>query len=132
MITDLIASGNLLLAEFGPSNAPPDNPEWGKAAPTGLFVLLALAVACYFLFRSMNRQMRKVPEDFTTGATQEDTRDLLGEADSGLPVRENSDVSAQTPPRLGTPDALLANRRRARVDKALEAKAKARAKQHKD
>jgi hypothetical protein len=35
-----------------------------KAAPLGLFVLLLMGVACYFLFKSMSRHMRKVREDF--------------------------------------------------------------------
>jgi hypothetical protein len=35
-----------------------------EAGPLGLLVILVLAVACVFLFRSMNRQLRKVPESF--------------------------------------------------------------------
>jgi hypothetical protein len=35
-----------------------------KAAPLGLFVLVLLGVACYFLFKSMSRHLKRVREDF--------------------------------------------------------------------
>lgn len=132
MINELVASASLLLAEAGPSNAPEGNPEWGKAAPTGLFVLLAFVVVCFFLFRSMNRQIRKVPADFGTGARQEDTEDLLGEAERDLPVLDSVDLAAQTPPRLGTPDELYTQQRRARQQQVQEAKARAKARARRD
>lgn len=127
MINEIIASAGVLLAEAGPSNAPENNPEWGKAAPAGLFVLLAFVVVCFFLFRSMNRHIRRVPDDFSTGAMQEDTRDLIGEAKTGLPVLESVDLSTQSPPRLGTPTQLAADQKQQRAAKVREAKARAKA-----
>ena len=38
--------------------------EFGKAAPFGLFLILALLVATVFLIRSMNRRLRNLPESF--------------------------------------------------------------------
>ena len=38
--------------------------EAKKAGPIALLVILLLAVACYFLFRSMTRHLRKVREEF--------------------------------------------------------------------
>lgn len=38
--------------------------EGGKGSPIGLFVVLSLCVAVYFLWRSMNRHLRKVPPSF--------------------------------------------------------------------
>ena len=38
--------------------------ESKKAGPIGLVVILLLVVACYFLFRSMARHLRKVRQDF--------------------------------------------------------------------
>jgi hypothetical protein len=35
-----------------------------KAAPLGLFVLILLGVACYFLFKSMSRHLRHVRDEF--------------------------------------------------------------------
>jgi hypothetical protein len=41
-----------------------DGPEAAKAGPLGLLVILLLGVATYFLIRSMNRHLRKVPPSF--------------------------------------------------------------------
>jgi len=38
--------------------------EAAKSGPWGLAVVLVLCVACYFLFKSMSRHMRRVREDF--------------------------------------------------------------------
>jgi len=38
--------------------------EAKKAGPIALAVILVLVVACYFLFRSMTRHLRKVREEF--------------------------------------------------------------------
>ena len=39
-------------------------PEWGEAAPIGLLVIVLMCVAVYFLVKSMNRNLKKVPESF--------------------------------------------------------------------
>jgi hypothetical protein len=39
-------------------------PDFGKASPLGLLVVVLLLVATLFLLRSMNRQLRKVPKSF--------------------------------------------------------------------
>ena len=39
-----------------------------KAGPVGLGVILLLCIACYFLFKSMSKHMRKVRENFPTDA----------------------------------------------------------------
>jgi hypothetical protein len=36
----------------------------GKGSPIGLLVVLLLIVAVYFLYRSLNRHLRKVPAQF--------------------------------------------------------------------
>ena len=38
--------------------------ESKKSGPIGLAVILLLCIACYFLFKSMSRHMRKVREGF--------------------------------------------------------------------
>ncbi len=38
-----------------------------EAGPIGLVVILCLVVALILLVRSMNRQLRKVPRDFSRG-----------------------------------------------------------------
>ena len=37
----------------------------GKGSPIGLLVVLLLIVAVYFLYRSMNRHLGKVPREFS-------------------------------------------------------------------
>jgi hypothetical protein len=36
----------------------------GKGSPIGLFVVLVLCVAVYFLYRSMSKHLRRVPPSF--------------------------------------------------------------------
>ena len=38
--------------------------ESKKSGPIGLAVILVLCVACYFLFKSMSKHLRKVREEF--------------------------------------------------------------------
>ncbi|HTX96256.1 MAG TPA: hypothetical protein VME67_16160 [Mycobacterium sp.] len=48
-------------ADGAPRNTGPD---FGKASPVGLLIVVLLVIATLFLIRSMNRQLRKVPESF--------------------------------------------------------------------
>ena len=45
----------------GPQNTGPD---FGKASPVGLFVIVLLLLAVFALVWSMNRHLKKVPESF--------------------------------------------------------------------
>jgi len=47
----------------GPGSVLADS-DVGKGSPIGLLVVLLLIVAVYFLYRSMNRHLRKVPPQF--------------------------------------------------------------------
>jgi hypothetical protein len=38
--------------------------ECQKSGPLGLLVILLLCVACYFLFKSMSKHLKRVREDF--------------------------------------------------------------------
>ena len=51
--------------------------EWGKAAPVALLMIVLLGVALYLLIKSMNRQLKKVPESFDPPAdvTEQITQD---------------------------------------------------------
>ncbi|MBM9468590.1 hypothetical protein [Nakamurella leprariae] len=55
---------SLLAQPGGPDWDSPKGPEWGKAAPIGLLIILLLGIALYLLIRSMNKQLRKVPKEF--------------------------------------------------------------------
>ncbi len=55
--------GAILLA--APTDIPAGKgPEWGKAAPIGLLIILLLGIAVFFLIKSMNRNLKKVPASF--------------------------------------------------------------------
>ena len=41
--------------------------ESKKAGPIALLVILLLAIACFFLFRSMSKHLRRVRDDFPAG-----------------------------------------------------------------
>jgi len=57
-VSDLLLS---VIADGTPRNTGPD---FGKASPLGLLVVVLLLIATLFLLRSMNRQLKKVPESF--------------------------------------------------------------------
>lgn len=121
MIGQLAAGLSVVLAEAGPGEAPPGNPEWGKAAPTGLFVLLAFFVVAYFLFRSMNRHIKKVDTDFDGVPPAAETH--LGESTTRVPVVDSVDTSSQTAPRLGRPDEMVPSSKATRKEQIAKAKA---------
>ena len=50
-----------VIADNAPHNTGPD---FGKASPVGLLIVVLLLIATLFLLRSMNRQLKKVPESF--------------------------------------------------------------------
>ena len=60
-MTDLLLT---LLAE-GPNRGP----DYGKASPVGLLVVILLLIGLFLLLRSMNRHLRKVPTSFESAAT---------------------------------------------------------------
>jgi hypothetical protein len=56
---------NRLLLTVIADGAPHNNgPDFGKASPLGLLVVVLLLIATMFLLRSMNKQLKKVPESF--------------------------------------------------------------------
>lgn len=73
--------------------APPDeniidrDPEWGKAAPAGILVWIFLGVALFFLIKSMNKHLKRVPKDDK------------GRADTSLVASEEGAGWVPRPPR---------------------------------
>src|SRR6202012_5529999 len=60
-VTHLHLAALALLAEDGPHNSGPD---FGKASPFGLLVVVLLLISALFLVRSMNRHLQKLQESF--------------------------------------------------------------------
>jgi hypothetical protein len=55
---------NLLVAVIADGAPHHNGPDFGKASPFGLLVVVLLLIATLLLLRSMNRQLKKVPESF--------------------------------------------------------------------
>jgi hypothetical protein len=66
-------------------------PDFGKASPLGLLVVVLLLIATFFLLRSMNKQLRKVPKSFDRDnpeldqAADEGTDTVVDEGGPGTP-----------------------------------------------
>jgi hypothetical protein len=60
--------------------------EADKAGPIGLVVILVLCIACYFLFKSMSKHLKKVRDDFPQDAGT-GTGVPGGSGSPGRPVR---------------------------------------------
>lgn len=76
--------------DYDPSSGR--GPEWGKAAPAGLLIWLFMGVALFFLIKSMNRHIKRVPKTFDEDATAAESptpRDDV-EADSDPGESESS------------------------------------------
>ncbi|BBX95350.1 hypothetical protein [Mycobacterium lacus] len=73
----------------GPRNTGPD---FGKASPVGLLVVVLLVIATLFLLRSMNRQLKKVPKSFDRDHPELDQAADEGTDTVGGPAAEPPDA----------------------------------------
>jgi hypothetical protein len=60
-VTDALLLVVGLLAEEPPRDT---GPEFGKAAPVGLLIVVLLLIGTLLLVRSMNRHLKRLPESF--------------------------------------------------------------------
>lgn len=73
-------------------------PDYGKASPVGLLVVLLLVIGVFLLVRSMNRHLKRVPASFETQSFETDTIEpaeptgpgTATEPDSEVPPRESA------------------------------------------
>ena len=68
-MTDALATVVALLAEEPPRDTGPD---FGKAAPFGLLIVVLLVIATFLLIWSMNRHLNKLPESFDMNSPEQD------------------------------------------------------------
>jgi hypothetical protein len=88
-----------VIADGAPHNHGPD---FGKASPMGLLVVVLLLIATLLLLRSMNRQLRKVPKSFDTAHPEPDQAadegtDVGGQAPEQTPGQANGSARAPGP-----------------------------------
>jgi hypothetical protein len=92
-VTDTLVLIAGLLADEAPRDTGPD---FGKASPLGLVVVVILLIGTFLLVWSMNRHLKKLPESFDREhpepdqALDEGTVELSGDpgAEDGNPRRE--------------------------------------------
>jgi hypothetical protein len=68
--------------------------EGAKAGPIALLVILLLCTACYFLFRSMTKHLKKVRDEFPGEPPPEPPSDLPPEAPAEPPRPSSANGSA--------------------------------------
>jgi hypothetical protein len=76
-------------------------PDFGKASPVGLLVIVLLLIATLFLVRSMNRQLKKVPKSFDPDHPEPDQAadegDTVGEGPGQAPGQPNGSTRPPGP-----------------------------------
>jgi hypothetical protein len=68
-MTDTLVMIAGLLADEAPKDTGPD---FGKASPFGLLIVVLLLVGTFLLVRNMNSRLKKLPESFETDKPAED------------------------------------------------------------
>lgn len=81
----------------------PQGPEFGKASPLGLLVILLLLGGTAFLIWSMNRQLKKLPASFDSEHPEADQA-----FDEGTDLPGSSESDTAVPDSSGSPDATSA------------------------
>ncbi|MGZ4513967.1 MAG: hypothetical protein ACXVYA_07535 [Mycobacterium sp.] len=96
----LVASGAVgWRADGAPRHTGPD---FGKASPIGLLIVVVLVIATLLLLRSMNRQLKKVPDSFDPKHPEPDQAadegtDAVDEAGGRPPGQANGSERAPGP-----------------------------------
>jgi hypothetical protein len=78
-VTDTVVMMVGLLADQAPKDTGPD---FGKASPFGLLVVVLLLIGTFLLVRSMNRHLKKLPDSFDGKGPEPDVADESVESDT--------------------------------------------------
>jgi hypothetical protein len=96
-VNQLHVAAPRVLADLQADDAPHNSgPDFGKASPLGLLVVVLLVIGVMFLVRSMNRHLRNLPDSFDTqnpalGKDQAYDSGQSGAAGTDQPTRETPD-----------------------------------------
>jgi hypothetical protein len=88
----LLVNAVVLLADDAPRNTGPD---FGKASPFGLLVIVLLLIGTFLLVRSMNRHLGKLPESFDPDNPRPDQ--AADEGTAGIDPSADGSGSAHEP-----------------------------------
>jgi hypothetical protein len=94
-VTDALAIAVGLLAQ-----EPRDTgPDFGKASPVGLVIVVMLLLGTFFLVWSMNRHLKKLPESFDRDHPEPDQAvdDGTAGADSGVETKPDNGSAPREP-----------------------------------
>ena len=82
-MTDTLVMIAGLLAEEAPKDTGPD---FGKASPFGLLIVVLLLIGTFLLVRNMNSRLKKLPESFDESEAAADD-DTVEDTKGGDPAR---------------------------------------------
>jgi hypothetical protein len=94
-VTDTLVVIAGLLADDTPRDTGPD---FGKASPIGLVVVVLLLIATFLLVWSMNRQLKKLPESFDPESPEPDQAADDGTVGQPDGASDSSDGTAERGP----------------------------------
>jgi hypothetical protein len=95
-MTDALAIVVGLLAEEQPRDTGPD---FGKASPVGLVIVVLLLIGTIFLIWSMNRHLRRLPESFDRDHPEPDQAADEGTVETDADAKSDNENSAGNAPR---------------------------------
>ena len=95
----MIGTGVTVLAGGLLAQTPgtPTGPEFGKASPLGLAVVIVLLIGTFLLVRSMNKHLKNLPETFEPDHPEPDQEADEG-TEPGAARRGEAEASSVTPP----------------------------------
>jgi hypothetical protein len=79
-VNDVLVLAVGLLADDAPRNTGPD---FGKASPFGLVIIVLLLIGTFALVWSMNRHLRKLPKSFDQPDSDQTTEGPKGDTPGG-------------------------------------------------
>ncbi|MFI5778033.1 hypothetical protein [Nocardia sp. NPDC051570] len=82
----------------------PTGPEFGKASPLGLVIILILLVGTVLLIRSMNKHIKRLPAEFSPEHPEPDQEADEG-TEAGVVEHDEAELSESGNKPKATPDA---------------------------
>lgn len=92
-----------ILAQGTSTPSSPQGPEFGKASPIGLVLVVSLLIGTVLLVRSMNKQLRKLPDTFEPEHPEADQAADEG-TDRGAVIAEVTEPQQAAGAASGEPD----------------------------
>ncbi|NEW40802.1 hypothetical protein GV794_27630 [Nocardia cyriacigeorgica] len=84
-----------MLALLAQTPGTPTGPEFGKASPFGLIIVLILLVGTFLLVRSMNKHLKNLPEKFEPEHPEPDQEADEG-TEHGVALRADAEEAANS------------------------------------